>query len=113
MSGHISSWVWAGLGAFAMFPLKALWDWLVARWWAVFWATFKASFKSTAGGKAFMDAFYAGRAKKDVELVAQHPELKDTLQCEKCHGTGNLGTAYTAYGVGEIVCEDCGGTGWA
>src|SRR5277367_5393315 len=113
---HWSHWIYAGLGAFAMFPVRALWDWYIARWWKVFWITFKAGFKQSPAGKTFMDSFYAGRAKKDMEIVAQHPELKDTLQCEKCHGTGVSGKMYAGQGdiqAGDIVCDDCGGTGWA
>jgi hypothetical protein len=98
MSGHWSHWVWAGIGAAVVFPLKMLWDWYLSKFWTAFLLSFKAGFKQTPAGQTFFKAFYESRAKKDAQIAEKHPELEKMLRCKECGGKG---------------CEACGGTGWA
>lgn len=90
--------VWAAVVAIATFPLKKLWDWWSERFWLAFKTSFMEAFKKSEGGAAFMKAFYEGRAKKDQEVVREHPELAEVLKCKSCNGNG---------------CDKCGNTGWA
>jgi len=110
MSSH---WLWAAVGAALMFPLKMAWDAWLEKFWTAFWLSFKAGFRQTPNGRMFFKAYHEARAKKDAEIAAQHPELKDLLQCKKCGGTGTRGTMHTTMGIMcDLVCDDCGGTGW-
>jgi len=98
MEHSYTHWLWAGLGALAMFPLKKLWDWWIERFWTAFWMGFKENFKKTPEGQAWLKQYYEARAAKDAELAKQHPEIEPMLHCKECQGKG---------------CEHCGGTGWA
>jgi hypothetical protein len=97
-----SHWLWAGLGALAIWPLKHVWDNWIEKFWTAFWISFKAGFKQTPAGQEFLKAYHDSRAKKDKEILAAHPELQPMLTCKTCGGTGKgvLG-----------MCEDCYGTG--
>jgi len=107
-----SHWIWAGLGALAVWPIKHVWENWIEKFWTAFWLGFKANFKKTPAGKQFFDAYHQSRAKKDAEIAKEHPELEEMLHCKKCNGTGTKGTMLTPYGMGDLVCDDCGGTGW-
>lgn len=98
----LSHWIYAGLGALAVWPLKHVWETWIEKFWKAFWISFKAGFKTTPEGKQFFDSYHQARAKKDAEILKSHPELKDLLTCSTCHGIGRLGV---------LICEECGGTG--
>jgi hypothetical protein len=89
--------LWAAFIALATFPLKKLWDWWAGSFWESFKVSFMESFKKTPGGQEFLKAYHDARAKKDTEIVKEHPELEKLLHCKECQGKG---------------CENCGGTGW-
>jgi hypothetical protein len=97
MSGHWSHWVWAGIGAFAVWPIKKIWDNWIEKFWTAFWITFKEGFRKTPAGQEFLKAYHEARAKKDAQIAKEHPELEPLLHCKECQGKG---------------CENCGGTGW-
>ncbi len=99
MSSH---WLWAGLGAVLMFPVKMVWDKRLEKFWTAFWISFKAGFSKSPGGQEFLKSYHESRAQKDKEILQAHPELKDMLTCKSCAGTGK--------GVLDI-CADCYGTG--
>jgi hypothetical protein len=69
---HIAS---AIVGGILGYPFKAAWDW----WIETFWIGFKAGFKDTPLGKQFVAAFNEGKAKKEAQFLAAHPELKAAL----------------------------------
>jgi hypothetical protein len=93
----LSHWVWAGLGALAIWPLKHIWENWIEKFWTAFWISFKTGFKQTPGGAEFLKSYHDARAAQDQKVAAEHPELADMLHCKKCSGKG---------------CDDCGGTGW-
>jgi hypothetical protein len=108
--------LWAGFIALITWPLKKLWDWWSEKFWASFKLSFMASFEKTEGGSQFMKAFRESRGKKEAEIVKQHPEQTDLLRCKECNGTGIKGVMHAGFGdmhEGDIVCNHCGGTGWA
>jgi hypothetical protein len=69
-------WLYAGVIAVLLFPLKKLVEWMEENFWRGFKAGFLKSFKQTEFGKAYMETYEKKKAEQDAKLKAEFPDYK-------------------------------------